>query len=92
MNEEQRIRARAHEIWEREGRPSGREKELLQRARQELGLDTTQQSSGPAISVPAGDVRAGPITGSHPVTPFDIQGAKEELPYASVDPRTERSG
>ena len=91
QDDEHRIRERAHEIWEREGRPVGREKELLERARHELGLDKAQQASGPTISVTVGGT-AGPSTGSGPVTPISDAQAQEELPYASVDPGVERSG
>jgi hypothetical protein len=45
---EHRIRQRAHELWEREGRPSGRDREHWERAVQDVdsGLDRTdlQQS------------------------------------------------
>ncbi len=92
QDEEHRIRERAHDIWEREGRPVGHEKELLERARHELGLDKTRQASGPAISVPAGEGDAGPNPGAKPVTPISDAQAQEEPPYASVDPRSERSG
>jgi hypothetical protein len=36
---EQRIRARAYEIWEEEGRPEGREREHWERARFLVGLE-----------------------------------------------------
>ena len=38
---EQRIRARAHEIWEAEGRPSDRAEAHWQRAEQEIAADTS---------------------------------------------------
>ena len=36
---EQRIRERAHQIWEEEGRPEGREREHWERARFLVGLE-----------------------------------------------------
>ncbi len=36
MPDEERIRRRAHEIWEREGRPAGRQEEHCARARREV--------------------------------------------------------
>ena len=38
---EQRIRARAHEIWEAEGRPSDRAEAHWQQAEQELSADSS---------------------------------------------------
>ena len=70
-DDEHRVRERAHEIWEREGRPVGHEKELLEKARHELGLDGTKQASGPTISVPAGASGAGPNPGASPAAPLN---------------------
>ncbi|SNR44296.1 DUF2934 domain-containing protein [Paracoccus sediminis] len=36
MNDQERIKQRAHEIWESEGRPEGREAEHWSRAEEEL--------------------------------------------------------
>ena len=36
MPDEDRIRRRAHAIWEREGRPEGRQQEHWERARREI--------------------------------------------------------
>ena len=44
MNREEQIRQRAHQIWEEEGRPEGRDAEHWARAVQELD----SRSSGPA--------------------------------------------
>lgn len=44
---EDRIRARAYEIWESEGKPAGREDEHWERARREVdGASADGQSSG----------------------------------------------
>jgi hypothetical protein len=37
---EEKIRARAYEIWEKEGRPEGREREHWETAARELGAET----------------------------------------------------
>jgi hypothetical protein len=50
---EHRIRQRAHEIWEHEGRPSGRDREHWERARQDIdgGTDTADQQQA-AVEAP----------------------------------------
>jgi len=42
---EDRIRARAHQIWEEEGRPEGRSDEHWERAKIEVGLQDKQPES-----------------------------------------------
>lgn len=42
--DEERIRRRAHEIWEREGRPQGRENEHWNQARLELADEEGSRS------------------------------------------------
>jgi Protein of unknown function (DUF2934) len=39
MQDEERIRQRAHDIWEREGRPEGRHAEHWARARREVAAE-----------------------------------------------------
>ncbi|MCG6112184.1 MAG: DUF2934 domain-containing protein [Paracoccus sp.] len=39
MDKTEQIRERAHQIWEAEGRPEGRDADHWQRARHELGLE-----------------------------------------------------
>lgn len=80
MDNEQRIRERARLIWEREGKPAGRENEFRARAARELG-----------INVVAGE-GDGPSQGGSPVTVISGNTAQEEPPYASVGPGTERTG
>lgn len=80
MDDDQRIRERARAIWEREGRPEGREKEHREQAARELG-----------ISVVAGE-GTGPYQGGAPITPISGDRAQEEPPYAGVDPGAERTG
>lgn len=45
---EDRIRARAHEIWQREGSPEGRENDHWKEAEQELDAENT--GAGSAVS------------------------------------------
>lgn len=79
MDDEQRIRERARVIWEREGRPEGREKEHREQAARELG-----------ISVVAGEGQM-PSQGGSPITPISGGFAQEEPPYAGVDPNADRN-
>lgn len=44
--EENRIRERAHEIWEREGRPEGKRDEHWLRARAELEQELERRTAG----------------------------------------------
>jgi Protein of unknown function (DUF2934) len=81
MDNEQRIRERAQAIWERQGRPAGREKECREQAARELG-----------ISVVAGEGNAGPNSGGSPITPISGSQAQEEPPYAGIGPSSERTG
>jgi hypothetical protein len=51
-NREEQIRERAHQIWEEEGRPQGREQEHWERAAREIegreaGSETRAERSGP---------------------------------------------
>ena len=50
MPDEERIRRRAHEIWEREGRPEGRHEEHWARARREVEAEEGGPPPGPARS------------------------------------------
>ena len=45
MPDEDRIRRRAHAIWEHEGRPEGREQEHWAQARQEIEAEQSSPSS-----------------------------------------------
>jgi hypothetical protein len=48
MQDEERIRQRAHDIWEREGRPEGRRAEHWARARREIEAEGGAAPAGPA--------------------------------------------
>jgi hypothetical protein len=51
------IRARAHEIWEAEGRPEGRDADHWHQAERELGMTDKGASGGP-VSHDTGDAAA----------------------------------
>lgn len=53
MDKEDRIRRRAYEIWEREGRPHGREQEHWDRAVQEIEAEEPEASRRPDAPGPA---------------------------------------
>lgn len=80
MNDEERVRERAHAIWEAEGCPDGRDKEHWQQACRDLG-----------IHVVAGE-GWGLSQGGSPITPISGGFAQSEPPYAGTDPNAERTG
>ena len=88
VDQEERVRERAHQIWEEEGCPEGRDKEHWSRACRELGV--SEKNDG--VSVVAGEGDAGPNLGPSPVTVIAGKDAQQESPYASVDPNTEKGG
>ncbi|MCA0030238.1 MULTISPECIES: DUF2934 domain-containing protein [unclassified Mesorhizobium] len=49
---EERIKRRAYEIWEREGRPAGREQEHWDQAVQEIEAEGPETERGPVVSDP----------------------------------------
>lgn len=62
MDREERIRRRAHEIWEREGRPHGREQEHWDQAVQEIEAEGSETERGPVEPDPVVDVGSEPRT------------------------------
>ncbi|TWS97336.1 DUF2934 domain-containing protein [Reyranella sp. CPCC 100927] len=48
VDREERIRQRAHEIWEMEGRPDGRDQEHWERAHREIDAKQGETPSGQA--------------------------------------------
>lgn len=55
MQDDERIRQRAHEIWEREGRPTGADRHHWERARQEIAeedLRALAEAAGTATAPP----------------------------------------
>ncbi|WP_245455952.1 DUF2934 domain-containing protein [Mesorhizobium sp. M7A.F.Ca.US.008.03.1.1] len=49
---EEKIKRRAHEIWEQEGRPAGREQEHWDRAVQEIEAEGSETERGPVLPDP----------------------------------------
>lgn len=49
---EEKIKRRAHEIWEQEGRPGGREQEHWDRAVQEIEAEGSETERGPVLPDP----------------------------------------
>jgi hypothetical protein len=62
---EERIRLRAHEIWEREGRPEGKEAEHWERASREIESEEAgeNQDEGGRSGADQGDVSSHPQPG-----------------------------
>lgn len=54
---EERIKRRAYEIWEREGRPTGREQEHWDQAVQEIEGEGPEAQGGPLCLTPAQKAR-----------------------------------
>jgi hypothetical protein len=52
-NVEHRIRARAHQLWEQEGRPDGRAEHHWHEARKLVEIEATKQPRKTAASRPA---------------------------------------
>lgn len=66
---EERIRERAHAIWEREGRPDGMEAEHWRRAAIEVDAENDPFEGAPAGDAPApGLVRGGEVDPDMPET------------------------
>ncbi|RWP80049.1 MAG: DUF2934 domain-containing protein [Mesorhizobium sp.] len=61
--QEERIRRRAHEIWEREGRPQGREREHWDQAVQEIEAEGSEAERGPVVPDPTVGAASEPDTG-----------------------------
>ncbi|WP_245486638.1 MULTISPECIES: DUF2934 domain-containing protein [unclassified Mesorhizobium] len=49
---EEKIKRRAHEIWEQEGRPAGREQEHWDQAVQEIEAEGSETERGPVLPDP----------------------------------------
>lgn len=63
MDREARIMRRAHEIWEREGRPEGRERERWDQAVQEIEAEGSEAERGPVVPDPTVGADSEPDTG-----------------------------
>jgi hypothetical protein len=77
MQDEERIRQRAHEIWEREGRPEGRHEEHWAQAIREI----TEEGSGGSSpgSVTADDAPTVPAATGSEATPAQAAAAADTV-------------
>ena len=66
MQDQDRIRQRAHEIWEREGRPEGHHDEHWAQASQEIAAESGASPSDPAAPDEAPTLAAGDGAGATP--------------------------
>ncbi|PBC02781.1 DUF2934 domain-containing protein [Mesorhizobium sp. WSM3860] len=62
MDREERIRRRAHEIWERAGRPEGRQQEHWDQAVQEIESEGSEAERGPVAPDPIVGAASDPNT------------------------------
>lgn len=91
---DERIRQRAHEIWERDGRPHGRHDEHWQRAREEIEAEALQMdsmkgvSADPAQDSPAPKRRGRAATSDAPEATADGEPSapKRRSPRKATDP------
>jgi hypothetical protein len=63
---EARIRARAHEIWEREGRPAGEEKVHWEQAAREIDREEAESGSATTAGAADGSSESTATVGSRP--------------------------
>jgi hypothetical protein len=57
QNDEDKIRQRAYEIWDREGRQDGRDQDYWLQAERELGVSEAGELGVSEASVPAGPIK-----------------------------------
>jgi Protein of unknown function (DUF2934) len=80
MQNEERIRQRAHEIWEREGRPEGRHEEHWARARRQLEEeDGDRASAAPAAGGAPDDAPTVAAPGGAEATPAQAAAAADAV-------------
>lgn len=68
QEDEDRIRIRAHRIWEREGRPEGRADEHWEMAREEIAIEDNQRLATEPNPVAEGKVYADGTEDAEPIT------------------------
>jgi Protein of unknown function (DUF2934) len=81
---EEEIRARAHAIWEEEGRPEGKSEEHWQRACREIAPDEDTPNKDPKTREAAADDTPKPVTGDGP------QSAAEDAPTIADEPAADK--
>ena len=80
---EQRIRARAHQIWEQEGRPEGREHDHWEKARILVSIEDDKSSLKPVEPKRAEPSQVMDNLGEFPSALTD-EGDREQFPSAKV--------
>jgi len=80
---EQRIRARAHQIWEQEGRPQGRERDHWEKARILVSIEDDKSSLKPVEPKRAEPSQVMDNLGEFPSALTD-EGDREQFPSAKV--------
>ena len=94
---EERIRQRAHELWERDGRPHGRHDDHWQQAREEIEAEALQMdsmkgvSADPAQDSPAPKRRGRPVKSDAPEIAADVapSAPKRRSPRKATDLTTQ---
>lgn len=87
IDREQQIRERAHEIWESEGRPVGRDREHWEMACREIGEPASAiRQHEESMEVPDPEVAARPPANGRDRPGADLGGASKE--NRKLGPRT----
>lgn len=82
---EQAVKARAYELWEREGRPEGRHAEHWTQAERELGAGASNLDEDPGIGSSKGGWKADPeLRDGENTTEGDVMN--DTTPAGGVDP------
>ena len=68
QEDQERIRIRAHQIWEREGAPEGRDTEHWEMAREEIAIADNQNLATKPNPVAAGKLYADGTEDAEPIT------------------------
>ena len=80
---EQRIRARAHQIWEQEGRPQGREHDHWEKARILVSIEDDKSSRKPVEPERPEPAQVMENLGEFPSAPID-EGDRQQFPSAKA--------
>jgi len=84
---EKRIRAKAHEIWEQEGRPHGKEHEHWEKARTLVAIEDDRTSLKPIESESVEDADIQKNLGEFPTALTD-QGDRQQVPSRAAKRKT----
>src|ERR1700760_4472824 len=100
QEDEERVRARAQQIWEREGKPEGRADIHWEMAREEIAIEDNQSLATLPNPIAEGRQSAEPGDGAEPITAAEesfgdsgpsAQGERTPYPYASNEQPKARS-